>query len=194
MAETDALKGFDFGKFGGGGTFLKFKAGEPVVIRVLTVDPVLNIDSKFGNTAFGFIVYNFTEGKAQILNASPGVAKRIQAIHFDQDFGANIRKIDLKISPEGEKLNRKYEIQVLPTAKELTPAMINEAKELDLEDIIGKNAGFTQRLSLYDQEEYNRKNKELNPDEEDGSPAPNDEDAPLDLSDDEPINLDDIPF
>lgn len=178
-----------FGKFGGGGTFLKFKAGEPVVLRILTTDPVLSIDKLYGNTAFGFIVYNFTEGKAQILNASPGVAKRIQAIHFDDDFGANIRKIDLKISPEGEKLNRKYEIQVLPTTKELTPAMIDEAKGIDLEEMISKNAGFTQRLSLYDQDEYNRRNKEFNPEEGEGPVIVEDLEV-----DGEPINIDDIPF
>lgn len=197
MAEDkDALRDFDFNKVTGGGLFLKFKAGEAVTLRILTTDPVMSVDSKYGGTYFGFIVYNFTEGKAQILNATPGVAKRIQALHFDEDFGANIRKIDLKITPSGEKLERKYEIQVLPTTKDLTNDMVLEAKAIDLEETIAKGAGFTKRMSLYDQDEFNRKQKEFAGGEDDEPIAPSksitEDDVVID--DDEPINLDDIPF
>ena len=93
MSENDALSKFDFSSFGGSGLFVKFEAGKPLTLRVLTVDPVVQQqefeDSKGEitlTTKFCFIVYNFTDEKAQILSASPGVAKKIGEKRPDVDF------------------------------------------------------------------------------------------------------------
>lgn len=185
MADQDALSGFDFSSFGGSGLFVKFQADKPVTLRVLTVDPVVQTqefkDDKTGeitlSTKFCFIVYNFTEGKAQILSASPGIAKKIGEIHADPDFGANIRAVDIKISPTGESLRRKYELQVLQKTNEMTNKQIKEAQAIDLD----KNVKDGTRMSLWTQEKPK-------PSEDDG------EDPGTEDDEEEPINLDDIPF
>lgn len=152
MSETDALSTFDFSKVGGGSLFLKFEAGKPVTLRVLTVDPVVttkefeNTDGEVNiSTQFHFIVYNFTAEKAQILSASPSVARKIGELHVDEDFGSDIRKIDIKISPTGEKLQRKYDIQVLPQTKTLSNEQIKECAAIKLDEVV-KNGS---RMSIY---------------------------------------------
>lgn len=190
MAEQDALKSFDWGTVGGGGLFLKFEAGKPVTLRVLTTDPVVTnkvfVDKTSGeesvNTQFSFVVYNFTDSKAQILSASPGIARKIGELHVDEDFGADIRKIDIKISPTGEKLQRRYDIQVLPKTNELTSEQIKECAAIKLDDKVEGD-----RMSMYDPKKYE-------PVAAKEEHTPGVADAVHDVPDEEPINLDDIPF
>ncbi len=187
MAEKDALGDFDFNKVSGGGLFLKFEAGKPLTLRILTTDPIVTQKAwpskQTGemelSTQFSFIVYNFTDGAAQILQASPGVAKRISQLHKDPDFGGDIKKIDIKVSPTGEGLERRYDIQVLPKANVLTPDMIKEAAAIPLTD---KVDGY--RLSEWEERQKRRPTLEEETQDLTGG---------NDLTD-EPINLDDIPF
>lgn len=192
MAETDALSTFDFSKVSGGaGLFLKFKAGEPVTLRVLTTDPVVRSveyrnketdEVESISTKFAFVVYNFTAGKAQILDASAAMARKIGELHTDPDFGANIKKVDIKISPTGEKLERRYDIQVLPKANTLTNEMIKEAQKINLDEAVEGD-----RMSFY----------ESNPGHEAAKATTasiKGEDVVIEDIGDEPINLDDIPF
>lgn len=188
MAEQDALKTkMDvFDKLGGGGLFLKFQADKPVTLRVLTVDPMVTTKEFQNNgeinisTQFHFIVYNFTDSKAQVVSCPPGVARKIGEIHTDADFGGDIRKVDIKVTPTGEKLTRKYDIQVLPKTNMLTNEQIKEAASIKLDEVIKDG----ERMSFYD------------PDK--ATPIQVEEAEPVaevteeDLS--EPINLDDIPF
>jgi hypothetical protein len=207
MSDTDALKGFDFGQFTGGGLFLKFEAGKPITLRVLTVDPMVTTqtfeasDGEINvSTRFSFIVYNFTDGRAQILSASPGVAKKIGDIHADEDFGANIKKVDLKITPTGDKLTRRYEIQVLPKANEMTAEMIKEAQAINLDEKV-KDGG---RMSLYDPKTQPEPGKTKPVAVPANGGEDDDKDIVLskldmanevdEIKEDEPINLDDIPF
>lgn len=184
--ENDPLKNFQFPK--NKGLFTTFEDGDEFKLRVLTTDPVVstkeftaaNGDVNIA-TKFAFIVYNFTMGKAQILNAGATITKEIQRIHQDEDFGANIKTVDIKVTATGSQLNRKYTVNVLPKAETLTNEQINECKAIDLD---GKIEGG-QRMSFYKPD-----------DAVDQSPAKVDkEDEPVieDISDD-PINLDDIPF
>lgn len=191
MAEQDALGSFDWSKMGAG-LFVKFEAGKPLTLRVLTTDPLVTTveyeDKNTGeitlSTKFAFVVYNFTDQKAQILQATPAMARKIGDLHVDPDFGANIRKIDIKISPTGEKLERRYDIQVLPKAQELSQEQIKEAQEIKLEDKVENG----QRMSIYDPAPARAKAVEQAQDE--AEPDRVIEDIP----DEEPINLDDIPF
>lgn len=191
MAETDALSKFDFSKVTGGGLFLKFKADEPVTLRVLTVDPVVS-NEEYRNpdtdevesvsTKFSFVVYNFTEGKAQILKATPTIAKEIGRLHTDPDFGANIRKIDIKITPTGEKLLRRYSVQVLPKANTLTNEQIKECQAINLDEKVEGD-----RMSFYEPSTGYEKAKAT-------AAALKGEDTVVEDIGDEPINLDNIPF
>lgn len=189
MAESDALSSFDFSKVMKPSKFLKWTAGKPLTLRILTIDPVVYQsefeDKKTGDlnvdTKFAFVVYNFTDGLAQILRATPSMAKRITELHTDPDFGANIRKIDIKVSPTGEMLERRYDIQVLPKTNTLTNEQIKECQALDLD----KEIESGHRMSVYDQAEYN--SRHLSERDEALSQFP-------DAENEEPINLEDIPF
>lgn len=210
MAEQDSLSGFDFNKVSKPGKFLKWEAGKPIVVRVLTKDPVVQerefTDKKTGDinlrTTFCFIVWNFTDERAQILSAAPGMARTFQTIGKDEDFGANLQKCDIKISPEGEMLNRIYDINVLRhsgSEKPITAAMVEQAKELDLDKDVQDNKG---RLSEWEPAGVKPSVKAVKPnegtdnlpeDDEDQTP-PAKPDVVIEDIGDEPINLDDIPF
>lgn len=199
--EQDSLSNFDFGKVSKPGKFLKWEAGKPVTIRVLTKDPVVQERSFEGadgvnlRTTFCFIVWNFTDDRSQILSAGPSMAKTFQRIAKDEDFGANLQKCDIKISPEGEKLNRTYDINVIRHSgneKQLTAAMVDEAKQIDLDNDVQDNRG---RLSIW--EPNGVKPGKSAPAPQDGvdeAPATNTADVFIEDIGDEPINLDDIPF
>lgn len=203
MADKDALKDFDFNKVTGSGLFIKFKADVPVTVRILTTDPIIS-ESEFTNKQTGevnlnmkfhFIVWNWTEEKAQILSLSPNQARKISELHRDPDFGANIQKLDIKITPSGEMLERRYEIQVLPESKAriLNKQMIDEAKLIELDKSVRDSKG---RMSEYEPEE---KKQTTTPGYDkakavaDNLSKDKDGEADFDITD-EPTNLDDIPF
>lgn len=190
MADKDALGSFDFSKVTKGGLFLKWEAGKAVTLRVLTLDPLVttkeftNDDGEVNlSTQFHFIVYNWTDKAAQILSATPTIARKIGDFHKDPDFGSNIREIDIKITPTGEKLTRKYDIQVLPKANVLGKEELEQLKKIELEKAVPDG----ERMSFY------------NPDKQEKPPRAvpangGDDDIAEMPADDEPINLDDIPY
>lgn len=195
MPETDSLSDFDFNKVSKPGKFLRFEAGKPVTVRILTKDPVVQERTFEGDgdinisTKFCFIVWNFTDEKAQILSAGAKMARTFQSVGKDPDFGANLQKCDIKISPEGDGKKRTYDTNVLRhsgSEKELTQAMVNEARTIDLDKDVSDSRG---RLSIWE------------PPTKAAAPIKNEEnDIPpmasegADDLDDEPINIDDIPF
>ncbi len=208
MAEQDSLSDFDFNKVSKPGKYLKFEAGKPVTVRILTKDPVIQqrefTDKKNGEvnlrTSFCFIVWNFTDERAQILSAGPSMAKTFQTIGKDEDFGANLQKCDIKISPEGEMLARSYDINVLRhsgSEKPLTAAMVEEAKQINLDNDVQDNRG---RLSHWEptgvkpgvQQHPPQEGVDSQPSYDDQPPAHLD--TVIEDIGDEPINLDDIPF
>jgi hypothetical protein len=200
MAETDALSKFDFSKVTGGGLFLKFVPGEPVVVRVLTVDPIVANESyedkrtgeTIVGTKFSFIVYNWTEEKAQILKATPNTAKRIGELHVDEDFGSDIRKVDLKITPPEKGEIKAYLIEVLPKAKELTNKIIKECAAIKLDEKVDGD-----RMSFYDPAKFNAESgyekAKATAAALKGEVAEDGETVVEDIGD-EPIDLGDIPF
>lgn len=211
MAEKDSLNADSFNRVIGSGIFVKFRADVPLTLRVLTTDPVIS-ETEFTNkltgevtlsTRFAFIVYNFTEEKAQILQASPTMARWIGTKHNDPDWGADIRKVDIKITPSGEGLERRYDLEVLPKPRALTQAMVDEASAIDLEGKVKNSKG---RMSGYGQDmagepvgsggSGHQKAKaqadKLRPTKEDEPPK--NPDIVIEDIGDEPINLDDIPF
>lgn len=200
MAEQDSLSKFDFNKVSKPGKYLKWEAGRPVTIRILTKDPVVQ-EREFKNdgeislrTSFCFIVWNFTDERPQILTAGPSMARTFQRIGTDPDFGSNLQKCDIKISPEGEKLNRVYDINVLRHSgneKDITADMVKQAQELDLDRDVQDNKG---RLSSWEPTGVKPGQKAAKPEEGADDVPPEHPDEVIDDIGDEPINLDDIPF
>lgn len=195
MTEKDSLSNFDFSKVSKPGKYLKFEAGKPVTVRILTKDPVIQekvyTNKQTGetnlSTKFCFIVWNFTDEVAQILSAGPKMAKTFQRIATDEDFGADLQKCDIKISPEGEVLERVYDINVVRHSGNETPltaAMVEEAKQINLDKDVQDNKG---RLSEWEPAQSEPKHTDGVAD----APKP---DVVIDDIPDEPINLDNIPF
>jgi hypothetical protein len=180
MAESDALRNFSFKQ--GDGLFTTFEDGEPVKLRVLTTNPLVALD-KWGGTKFAFIVYNHTASKAQILNRGASIAKEIQKLHQDEDWGANIKKIDIKITADGTGKDTRYTVTPVKETTELTNDQIRECREVKLEDKIENG----QRMSFYNPEDFETNSEK--PEKE-----PEEKDIKIEDVDDEPINLDDIPF
>lgn len=213
MEEQDALSTFDFNKVGGGGgLFTKFRDGVALRVRVLTTDPVISerefTDKQTGEislrTQFSFIIYNWTEERAQIMAVTPNIARKIGDIHRDPEFGANIRNVDIRITPTGEKLERRYEIDVMPNPRAMTKEIVDSCRLIDLDKNVTDSKG---RMSQYDpgvqpanaaapvgSSGYEKakaqaealKNREPEP------PVP--DEVITDFNTEEPINLDDIPF
>jgi hypothetical protein len=186
MADTDALKDFQFPK--NKGLFTTFEDGDEFKIRVLTTDPVVSTKEFEGadgeiniSTKFAFVVYNWTVGKAQILNAGATITKAIQKLHQDEEWGANIKNMDIKVSATGQQKQRKYTVTPLPKAETLTKEQIEECKAIDLDKVIADG----QRMSFYKPEERSPKAVPAN--------EPGDDIVIEDIGE-EPINLDDIPF
>lgn len=180
MAGNDALSTYKFKEGTGGELFVAIKEGSPQKLRVLTLDPIVHVD-KFGNTRYAFVVYNYTEGKAMILDKGTSIAKQLSNLHTDEDYDS-LNKLDVKISATGEGMETRYSVNVLPKSETLTVDQIKECAELKLDEIIKGGV----RMS----------------DVNEGTPVPEaeaesapvvDEIAEMPEDQDEPINLEDIP-
>ena len=130
--KTDALSNLQFkdNKGDGGGNFIKFAAGQSVKLRVFTTNPTIHINN-YGKEQISFAVWNWDEDKAMILSKGPSIARQISALHQDDDFGADITKVDIKILATGESMDREYAINVLPKAADISDAQLEALKELD---------------------------------------------------------------
>lgn len=185
MAEQDGLSE---AKFGGG----LFVDDFPVKIRVLTIDPLVYND-QYANTRYAFVVYNLDSDKVQILNKTAGFARRFQEVHTDEDFGHDIRKIDLKITTNGKQGKEiRYTITPVGSPTELTQEQLKIIKDskVDLDKVIKKNNPNALRLSEVNAgakvpESETQAEAELQPDQE--------EPIIEDIGD-EPIDLSGIPF
>lgn len=185
MSEQDSLRGFQFPRTKG--LYVSFDDGDEYKLRVLTTDPVVTQKEFEGEngeinltTKFAFVVWNWTLEKAQILNAGATITREIQRIHQDEDFGANIKKVDIKISATGSKLSRRYAVNVLPASQTLTNEQIKQCQEIDLDAKIVDG----QRMSFYNPAAaaVNKVDEVVQPDE-----------VVADIPE-EPIDLSDIPF
>jgi len=135
-------------KFEGTSDFIKWRADVPQKLRVISVNPVIHensyTDPKTGETSvstkYAFAVWNYTEDRAMILDASPSIAKEIHRFHTDIEYGEDITQQDIRITPTGEMLERRYSIDVLPKAQKLNIDQETAANDLDKKlDTVIKN-------------------------------------------------------
>lgn len=129
---SDALSGYNFSS-GSSGLYL---TDFPVKLRVLTTDPLIHVEPKYGSTKFAFVVWNHDLGKAQIMDRGASIAQEIQKLHLDADYGADVQKIDIKISKTGDGKETRYFVTPLPTAVKLTNEQLKEAASIDLPEKI----------------------------------------------------------
>jgi len=126
MANTNPLRDLRFSDNSGS----SFLSSFPAKIRVLSTDPLVSID-KYSNTRFAFAVWSYDEEKAMILNKGASIARPIQQIDADTDYGMDVTAVDLKITTSGEGKDTRYTVQVLPKAQELTADQVKEVHDLD---------------------------------------------------------------
>lgn len=127
---TDALSALRFPEKSGGDTFIKFEKDKAIKLRVYTTNPLISLDN-YGNTKYSFAVWSYDDGKAKILSKGTSIAQGIAGLHNDPDYGEDITKLDIKIVPTGDGMERRYTINVLPKAQNLTTEAMTEVKELD---------------------------------------------------------------
>lgn len=147
-------------KFNEGGSFIK---EFPAKMRVLSTDPLVSLDN-YGGTKFAFPVWSFDNSKAMILNKGSSIVKSIQQIDSDEDYGADITKVDIKVTATGEGKETRYTVQVLPKTQELTDEQIAQVEELDkgMKKIIKNGV----RASSYNKgEELKSSDEEYEPEE-----------------------------
>jgi len=180
MAEKDALRDKNI-PGSGGGLFTKLTEGNPIKLRVLTTDPMVTRD-KWGNTRFAFVVWNYTEEKAQILNKGSSIASEIKRLHLDEDYGANIQEIGIKITTKGQLKDTRYSVDPLPNIEKLTKKQLEELKKVDLEKAVKNGV----RLSELESEE----DIPVNPNLE----VERTEDVVIEDIDEEEVDLSEIPL
>lgn len=146
---TDPLANLQFkeGNGEGGNNFIKFAAGQAVKLRIFTKNPTIHVN-KFGKEQISFAVWNWDEDKAMILSKGPSIARQISTLHQDEDFGADITAVDIKILATGEGMDREYSINILPKSMDITDKQLEAMEELD------KNLGTIFKGSVR-AEEYN---------------------------------------
>lgn len=194
MSEKNGLNDFDFNSVKKAGKFLKFKDGDTKTLRVLTKDPLIS-EKDFGtgpSARLNFIVWNFTDERAQIFSASFGVGETLQKIGIDDDYGHDLQKVDVKISADGEQLQRVYTVNVLRHSgneKDLTKEQIKECAALNLEEGVQDNKG---RLSEWQPPEKKASGYDTAKKARDD--LNQEDDVVIEDIGDEPINLDEIPF
>jgi len=119
----------------GADLYLTIKEGSPAKVRVVSTDPYIHKD-KYGNTRFAFAVWSHDLSRPMILDKGWGIAKNIQALHMDDDYGADITNVDIKITATGSGLETRYSINVLPKTLKLEDGHFEEAQSLNLDKII----------------------------------------------------------
>jgi len=196
---SDALSKFDFSKVIKTGSYLKFVPGEPVTMRILTTDPIIFSasfeDKRTGEeivtTKFAWIIYNFTGEVAQVMETTPNLAKKIGELHKDPDFGEDIKKLTIKVTPPAPGEIKAYDLQVLPSPRQLTQEQVDECRSLDLDKLYKEKGG--NRISLFPGDKADQIEASSGHDK---AKSIADELRPDEVEDigDEPINLDDIPF
>lgn len=189
---SDPLKNFEFPE--SEGLFLKLEKGGSVKLRVLTTDPLVSYDN-YGNMRFSFVVWNWDAKKAQILSKGNSIARALQQLHNDEDYGANIQEIDLKItavSTGSEKKDVEYSVNPLPKAQKITDEILEEVKKVDLEKAI-KDGKRMSALSEGEELAIPESVRQASGVDDNRDDSAKDE-VVIDDIDDEPVDLSDIPF
>lgn len=113
----------------GSGEYLRLKDGDNFKIRFYG-EVVVYVDN-YGNTRWGNIVWNHTEGKAQAYSFTKTIVNRVKELENDEDWG-DVREYDVKVSRVGStKEDTEYNLTPSPKSQPLNEEQINACKELD---------------------------------------------------------------
>lgn len=167
------------------GIFTKIQGGESVKLRLASEPYIFDAeykDKETGevsyNTRYAWVCYNYTEKKAQIFATGVTVYRAIAALAADPEWG-DPTKYGITVSREGTGFqDTKYHVTPSPNKFSLDNDQQAEVDKLDIKQAVTN--GNPVLLS-----DYIKKDKQ----------QPPQKDVVIeDLPDDEPVNLDEIPF
>lgn len=170
---------------GGGGSYYKFEDGKTLVCRIVS-DPAIfeEIYEGRASTKYGFLIYNIDEQEVQIMKLPKTGYRSLAAIAADPDYG-NPMENDyvLKITRTGQKQQTKYNVVPSPKKFELTEEVTEQIGEINLIDRLAAS-DYTENVAwLFDEIDHKRPKTVVTP-----------RDTVVEDIDEEPINLDDIPY
>jgi hypothetical protein len=185
---------------GAGGLYLKLEDGEKAKVRIYSDPAIFESESNFGgekklSTRYGWVVWNRELGVPQIWQGSATFFKQLATLAQDSDWG-DPAGYDVTISRQGTGTDTVYSIVPTSNRDPLDIEAVDALKKVNLIEKL-QASEFNQRvmwLSEYD--DLATRPKESNSIA--GTNANDKKNAAVNVTtehlEDEPINLDDIPF
>lgn len=174
---------------GSGGLYLKLKDGQTVTLRLASEPYIFQSEYKGQwSTRYVWVVFNHDEDVAQTLQLSPTTYKQIAALANDSEYG-DPTGYNIKLTRNGTDKETTYNVTA---SRQNTDLTINQKAKVD-KIVLNDVKGFEHALPLSQVSDGNNAPKpESTPMSATGSGS---KDVVLeDLDDNNPINLDDIPF
>lgn len=115
------------------GKYFKIEPGQTMQMRLSSEPAYAEVRNQDGSlrTAYAWIIWNHTVGKAQILQLGPSFFNQVKTLAQDNEWG-DPTKYDIKLKREGAGLNTKYSVTASPNRDPLTLEATSAVKELDL--------------------------------------------------------------
>lgn len=168
-----------------GGKYLKLEDGVTYKLRIMS-EPVI-FDSEYKDqlsTKYAWVVWNVEEDSVQILQLPVTGFRAVATIGADDDYGDPLENAyNLKVTRTGTGKETKYSIVPAPSKEEPSEEVIAQADQVDLIGDIDAGPG-SQRVQWLRDALTGRKEPDKKPEK----------DVVIEDIDEEPINLDDIPF
>lgn len=169
---------------GGSGSYLRFESDKTVRVRIVS-DPVI-FDSIYegrASTKYAFLVYNIDEEEVQIMQLPKTGYIAVGAIASDEDYGNPMEnEYDLKITRTGQKQQTKYNIVPVSAKVKLDEDVQAAIENIDLVERI--NASPSSERAAWVLDEVDGKRPE----------ASEQKDEVHEVSEDEEVDLDDLPL
>lgn len=195
MNDIDAIRGYK--PPSEGGTFLKLADGETAKVRITSLPVIFQNEFRMGDestlsTRFAFIIWNHDTSQAQIWQTNGATyGQQIAPLLEDDEYG-DWREYDVKVSRTGEKAQTRYNVRPGTKRYELTSEQLSNCQKLDIIGMLKKSDSISQVYWLAEWRELEKKSKSPQPEEH--TPGVIDQTSQYTAPEDEPINLDDIPF
>lgn len=173
-----------------GGDILKLESGKSYRVRIIG-EPYVYASEFEGkpSTRYALAVWNETDNAANIMLLPPGAFGEILGYAMNEDDWGDPEQYDFVIKRTGTGLETKYSIQPSPKKAELDKDKREAVEKINLEEVLNRlpSVRFCMKASEAGEEPFPKtKQIELSETKKDV--------VIEDIPDDEPINLEDIPF
>lgn len=201
MSDIDKIRGYQ-PPSEGGGKFLKLADGETARVRITSLPVIFQNEYRAGeevniSTRFAFVVWNHDQDCAQIWQTNAATyGQQISSLLDDEEYG-DWREYDVKISRSGEKAQTRYNVRPGTKRYDLTDKQLDAVGSIDIIGILDKQESNSQVMWLdewRDLEESAKKETVRKSAEANKSGIDKVREQLDDEDNEEPVNVDDIPF